>query len=421
MKGKGVVTRSHIRVVLLVGLLYSIVTAGILIALSPFMWQRELLRVIDLTAEGGEVYEALMKVISKQGIEEAWITVTPRESFILPHREGPGYRWLQYLVRVEIPPSFRALSAGLLEPLFSALEDLHGVRGDLLEIREGGDEGRREVFARVGLEAPLKNVLAAVEVCQIEMTQEGVLPFAALSGKRGRLGIIIDDVGYRRVGVEGFVQIGRPLNFSILPHAPWAQQEAKAALEAGYLIMLHQPMEPLDTSIEVGDDAITTGMEDGDIISILEGNLSLLPGVEGVNNHMGSRVTADEGIMRRVLRVIKEKGLFFVDSRTSPASLAFEVGKDMGVPTVCNSSFIDNENGVEQIKGMIRSLGRRALRRGSAIGIGHDRPATFEALSQMIEELETAGIELVYIRELLPQTVEEEERAEEENQKPIYN
>jgi polysaccharide deacetylase 2 family uncharacterized protein YibQ len=105
--------------------------------------------------------------------------------------------------------------------------------------------------------------------------------------------------------------------------------------------------------------------------------------------------------METVLDVLQGQGLFFVDSRTSSRSVAFESARRLNIPSGKNMVFLDNEPDVEYIKGRIRILGRKALEMGAVIGIGHDRPDTLEALAQMIDELETAGIELVYLRNIL--------------------
>ncbi len=384
--------------ILLLGILYSILIGQLIIASFHFTWHKDVRCIINLTDTSKEIYNVVIHVMYDLGIDDTWIRITPIEALATFERQGPEYDWTLYQVEIEIPASFGPLKADLLMPLLRTFEEMEDSGVQVIEAREEGDNTTRKLVARIGLKVL---GIPNLQVCEVQMRQEGVLPFAAVSGKRGRLGIIIDDIGYGRVGVEGFDRLQCPLNFAILPHAPRALQEAEAAVKAGHLIMLHQPMEPIDPSIIMKEDAITVDMTDEEILALIDHNLSLIPGVEGINNHMGSMATADERIMRNVLSVVKERGLFFIDSRTSSNSIGFKLGEDMGVPVGKNSSFIDNESDVEYIKERIRYLARKALESGSLIGIGHDRPATFEALSQMIEELETAGVELIYVRELL--------------------
>ena len=130
-------------------------------------------------------------------------------------------------------------------------------------------------------------------------------------------------------------------------------------------------------------------------------NLASLPLAAGLNNHMGSRITADRTVMTYVLEVVKELGLFFVDSRTSTSSVAAEVAREVGVPYGVNNLFIDNESDVEKIKAQVRAGLDLAKRQGHAVLIGHVRPATFHALWEMIPELLDSGVQLVPVSQLL--------------------
>ena len=116
---------------------------------------------------------------------------------------------------------------------------------------------------------------------------------------------------------------------------------------------------------------------------------------------MGSRITADRTVMTYVLEVVKELGLFFVDSRTSTSSVAAEVAREVGVPYGVNNLFIDNESDVEKIKAQVRAGLDLAKRQGHAVLIGHVRPATFHALWEMIPELLDSGVQLVPVSQLL--------------------
>ncbi len=385
----------NIRGMVLLSLLNCLLAGQLLISFSIFTHHKEGTEVIHLNCRAFEIQQSLLEALYGMGIEGASIESTSEELSVISEDGRCEHHWTSYTLYVKVPHSFNALNPDFFAPKITTALEEH--MAELLWTEEGGDENTREVNMGIGIETSQ----GTIEVCEILISQEGVLPFASISGGQGKMAIIIDDIGYRRVGVDKFMELARPLNFAILPRAPWSKDEADLAMEQGFSILLHQPMEPLNGDIHLGEDAITAQMSQGEIEAVLRENLSLLPGVEGVNNHMGSKATEDEWVMETVLDLLQGQGLFFVDSRTSSRSVAFESARRLDVPSGRNMVFLDNEPDVEYIKGRIRILGRKALEMGAVIGIGHDRPDTLEALAQMIDELETAGIELVYLRNIL--------------------
>jgi polysaccharide deacetylase 2 family uncharacterized protein YibQ len=127
-----------------------------------------------------------------------------------------------------------------------------------------------------------------------------------------------------------------------------------------------------------------------------------MPGIEGVNNHQGSLATADPRVMKTVLVVLQDYGLFFLDSLTSNKSIAYNTAKEMGVAAARNSVFLDADTeDPEVVEQRIRQLVARAKANGAAVGIGHPRRWTLDALERSETYLKNAGIELVYLRDLV--------------------
>lgn len=139
-----------------------------------------------------------------------------------------------------------------------------------------------------------------------------------------------------------------PLTMAVLPHLAASEQVSERIYAAGHELILHQPMEALDGGLELGPGGITADMDADQVKAQIKENLASLPLAAGLNNHMGSRITADRTVMTYVLEVVKELGLFFVDSRTSTSSVAAEVAREVGVPYGVNNLFIDNESDVEK-------------------------------------------------------------------------
>lgn len=217
-----------------------------------------------------------------------------------------------------------------------------------------------------------------------------------------RLAIIIDDLGGGVSGTTELMQVRAPLTVAIMPGGRHAAQEARMAAEAGFAVILHQPMEALDSTKDPGPGAITMGMSDEQIRDTLEQNLGKLDGVIGVNNHMGSRVTEDSDAVEAILRAVFSKGLFFIDSRTSSKSVVAKVASGMGARVLENSTFLDGVNTEDYIIEQIRSAAKKAHARGSAVAIGHVRPATIRALQRMLPELAASGLSLVTVDKLAP-------------------
>lgn len=221
---------------------------------------------------------------------------------------------------------------------------------------------------------------------------------------RPRVAFLLDDAGGRPEELDRALQIGRPVALAILPGLPYSTELARRASEAGLEVLLHLPMEPLDPgkARAMGPGGVYGEMSEEEIARVVRSNLDQLPGVVGINNHMGSRGTSDPRVMRAVLGVVRERGLFFVDSRTSPGSVAEQVAEDLKVPIVVRSVFLDNDPAPEAIR---RELGRLvvlARRRGSALAIGHiNRPHTAEVLREMVREIEGEGVEIVPVRALV--------------------
>ena len=217
---------------------------------------------------------------------------------------------------------------------------------------------------------------------------------------KARLAIVIDDFGYTSGPIAALAALPRPVTFAILPYRPHSAEALQAAKASGKEAILHLPMMPQQASAASEENTISPSMSDGEIRSIVEKALHSLPGVIGVNNHQGSLATADSRVMKQVLNVLHNRGLFFVDSRTSSQSVGRMTARQLGVPAAENDLFLDNVDEVDAVKQKLRTAGNLALRSGSAVVIGHARMHTATALREVIPELERKGIRLVFVSRL---------------------
>lgn len=217
---------------------------------------------------------------------------------------------------------------------------------------------------------------------------------------KGRLALVIDDFGLTMEGVDELLSIDRPLTFAILPYHAYSVAIAREAAAHNKQVMLHLPMEPLGGA-NMEATTILTSMTDEQIKARTREAMAAMPEIKGVNNHQGSKATADSRVMKAVLAVVREKRLFFVDSHTSSETVAYRTAKTIGIPTAENDHFIDNVADVEAIKAELRVAGNLAIQDGSAVAIGHIRPHTVIAIQAMLPELDRMGVKLVYVSELL--------------------
>jgi len=219
---------------------------------------------------------------------------------------------------------------------------------------------------------------------------------------RPRMAIIMDDLGHDMRSAKSLIDIQLPITFAILPYTAQATSVARLAHQHGYEVMLHIPMEPKGyPAINPGPSALLQSMDSAQLQSQLRKWLDEMPYVIGGNNHMGSRLTEQVNSMAAVLEVLQERDLFFVDSRTSAASVAVTEAHRIGVPTIMRDVFLDNVREVPAIAREIRKLAGMARRRGSAVGICHPYPATLAALRQEAEFLRQQGIDVVPVSQLL--------------------
>jgi polysaccharide deacetylase 2 family uncharacterized protein YibQ len=214
--------------------------------------------------------------------------------------------------------------------------------------------------------------------------------------------IIMDDLGTNKKYWKEIFSLKYPVTLSILPHQAFSTELARRAYKEGSEVILHIPMEPIDyLNHNPGTGALLVSMTEEELIETLLSDLSSVPYICGVNNHMGSLFTQDKDKMEIVLGEINKKGLFFVDSRTTPKSLAFETAVGMGVPTLKRSVFLDNDRKVDKIKGRIEELMKDAKEDGFAVGICHPYPETIKALKEMEPVLFNGDVKVVNLSDLI--------------------
>lgn len=219
----------------------------------------------------------------------------------------------------------------------------------------------------------------------------------------GTVAIIIDDMGSSVAEVQKLMSIGIPLTFSVIPGLAKDRQVATLAHGRGYQVMLHIPMEPRDYPKQpLERNGLLLSHSSEEIRNRVSAFFHEVPYAVGANNHMGSRFTEDRERMGIVLGMLKQQGMFFVDSMTTPHSVGTSVARQIGLASAARSApFLDNSAEVNAVKVQLRTLARLAAKRGSAIGICHPHGGTIAALQEELPRLQQNGTRFVYVASLV--------------------
>ncbi|MBD3348323.1 MAG: hypothetical protein GF400_03885 [Candidatus Eisenbacteria bacterium] len=303
--------------------------------------------------------------------------------------------WVSWEKRGRIPHGLGIFycNAGITEAVRSS-------GGHVIRVTESGPDWRGS------LTLDMRLGVGGVETHHI-ILRESHEPPDRETGRDGgiRIAILIDDLGYNRGEVvEGLLSLDFPVSVSILPGTPYCEVLAREAREAGVEVLAHLPMEPADyPEVDPGEGALLLEHSHWENRERVDAALDQVPGAVGANNHMGSSFCRDRARMSTVAAAVSARGMFYVDSMTTPASEGYAAARNAGVPTVRNNMFIDSlldEEGRVDVHSQLAALEEIARKRGFGVGIGHPHPETLEALRSEIPEMQARGIEFVLVSEL---------------------
>lgn len=219
---------------------------------------------------------------------------------------------------------------------------------------------------------------------------------------RGVIALIIDDFGYRNDHISnGFLELPGNLTYAVIPGHDYSQSFSKKAYDAGYEIVVHMPMENIGKTYGEEEYVLMSYFQEAEIKERINKSFAHLPEAVGLNNHQGSRGTADLRIMTILAHEIKENKKFFVDSRTTRNSVAESTMRKYGVPTNKRDIFLDNDLDEQKIKIQMLKLADVAERKGIAIGIGHVKPQTLAVLQREIPDLQKKGFRFEFVSRLV--------------------
>ena len=234
-------------------------------------------------------------------------------------------------------------------------------------------------------------VLVAAVSPQVAWKRNAV-PFGDLNG-RPLVAIVIDDVGIDRPHSKRAWELPGPLTMSFLPYAKDLRDQAKAARARGQELMLHLPMEPMGRS-DPGPGALLVSLGEAELKQRVMTALDSFDGYVGVNNHMGSRFTANKPDMETVLKLFKARGLMFLDSRTTAQTVGEQTAQELGVPNMPRNVFLDDDESAEAVRRKLAETEAIARRQGFVVAIGHPHEVTLQALAEWLPGLAAKGLVL---------------------------
>jgi polysaccharide deacetylase 2 family uncharacterized protein YibQ len=237
-----------------------------------------------------------------------------------------------------------------------------------------------------------------------EATVSAPASSSAQETNRPMIAIIIDDLGNQRLPGERTVALRGPVACAIMPHTSYSIYLANQAHAAGKEVLLHLPMQPIEMQRIAGPGEISLDTRRPQLHQILQADLASVPHAVGVNNHMGSLITRHPGHMRWLMEELQQRGnLFFVDSYTTPSSVAFEIAVEKGVPAARRHVFLDGEATEAHVASQFKRLKQEARKQGFAIAIGHPYPVTLAYLERALEDIEQEGFRLVPVAQIIEQ------------------
>ena len=281
-----------------------------------------------------------------------------------------------------------------LARLTRALDGVATSRGLVRNSLPASEKVTRFEYRRAG------TATQSVLIVAVRPAGEGPAAAAQAQGK-ARLAIILDDLGGERAPADSIFELRYPLTISVLPNLAHSTEIAEEAAARGYQVLLHLPMQSLGEENPEPLE-LRQGLAAGEVSRLVNDMLNSVPTAAGVNNHQGSLATADPLLMSELMPVLAQRRLFFIDSRTTAATVAYDTARRAGVAaSFRNVPFLDDVADPRAVSEQLERAIRDARQKGSAIAIGHPHPATLEVLRQALPRLAARRVRLVYASELV--------------------
>jgi uncharacterized protein len=247
----------------------------------------------------------------------------------------------------------------------------------------------------------LRSVGIATHHIEIEVLSSRAGNNENLPAGAARLAIVLDDLGSDRSVADAIFALQVPITLSVLPYHAHSQEIAQEARKHGCEVMLHLPMQSVANETPERQE-LRPGLKREEVEAIVNKMLESVPEADGVNNHQGSQATSNGALMDELMPVLRDAGVFYVDSRTSAGTVAYDTAKRDGVKTAFrNVPFLDDVQNKAAVKRQLQIAIRGAKEKGEAIAIGHPHAVTLDALREMLPEAKKQGVRLVLVSDVV--------------------
>ena len=218
---------------------------------------------------------------------------------------------------------------------------------------------------------------------------------------RPEIAIVIDDIGLKKRNSRAVMKLEGPLTLALLPYADKLEQQAGMARKNGHELLVHMPMQPKSRDINPGPNVLRADLAGKQLKQRLAKSLAAFDGYVGINNHMGSRFTADSRAMHRLMRSLSKRGLLYLDSLTTPDSVGAQAAAHHNVPYAARNVFLDHVATPASIRNALKQVERIAREQGRVIAIGHPKDPTIAALKQWMPKARDKGFQFVPVSALV--------------------
>lgn len=328
----------------------------------------------------------LHTIIEAEFLRPGVIQKNIRESAV--EQEAGSWTSFDYTVHVE--------RQGVFSEIAYALSEVVPANGGKIFQTYFQQEGH-EASISLGIDAFITHTIS---VTWDALPQETPVPVQEQSSGKYLAAIVIDDLGASDYAVQRLLNMGADFTFSVLPHLEKSASIATRLHEEQKEILLHLPMEPQGYEYP-GTGAILMNMTADAIQRAIHEDLQTVPFAVGVNNHMGSRLTASAEKMQAVVQTLREQNLFFLDSRTSGRTVAYKTAQQLGLRSAERKVFLDSIPGYDFARSQLQELAALAEQGKTAIAIGHPKDATLKALEDMLPEFRERNIDIVRLSQFV--------------------
>ncbi len=241
--------------------------------------------------------------------------------------------------------------------------------------------------------------VAAVAPRPTPVWEQNAIPASVKPGQP-MIAIVIDDMGIDRGRSAQAAALPGPLTLAYLAYGDDLDAQTAGAHKAGHELLVHVPMEPDGAAADPGPNALLTALPDAELGRRITWNLTRFNGFVGINNHMGSKATSDPHTMQAVMAELSKRGLLFLDSRTSGATVARTEAERAGIPALKRDVFLDHDPSPIAVRAALLKTEKTADEQGYAIAIGHPKDATIAALAEWLPDVKARGFAIVPVSAL---------------------